>query len=185
MGKVLSRSCFRGIKYLKKIEIFECVCLSSCWLLWLPGRENVVHENVPGEVQEVGELPSGRGPQTEDRTASTIVSTSHTWLWYYMFSSTNYSLTIFLFSTPVPRLLSQSWVTQTPRHLTPCSRQQKPPARRPPTPENKDLATIQSHPCQWAKQMTSALQVPQRDTVCIIFFKYNVIMAIFQCNNDH
>ena len=36
------------------------VLVSSCWLLWLPGWEDVVHEDVPGEVQEAGELSSGR-----------------------------------------------------------------------------------------------------------------------------
>lgn len=55
--------------------------LSSCGLLWLLGWEVIIHEDVPGEVQEVGELPSWRGPQTEDRAASTIVSTTHTSSW--------------------------------------------------------------------------------------------------------
>lgn len=53
------------------------VRLSSCWLLWLRGWENVLHEDMPREVQEIGELPSGRGPQTEGRIASTKVSTTH------------------------------------------------------------------------------------------------------------
>lgn len=57
-----------------QISHMNYACLSSCWHLWLRGWEDVVHEDVPGEVQEFGELSSGRGPQTEDRTAS-VVST--------------------------------------------------------------------------------------------------------------
>ncbi|KAM4603410.1 uncharacterized protein ACJ7VT_018129 isoform 2-T2 [Polymixia lowei] len=43
-----------------------------CRILWLPGWKDVVHEDVPGEVQEAGELATGRGPQTEDRAAYSI-----------------------------------------------------------------------------------------------------------------
>lgn len=63
------------------------MCLSSCWLLWLPGWENVIHEDVPGEVQAVGELAPGRGPQTEDKGASTAVSIAHTLVILYVFIS--------------------------------------------------------------------------------------------------
>lgn len=125
----------------------------SCWLLWLPVWKNYVHEGVPGEVQEAVELPSGRGPQTEGRAASTIVSITHHWSWYSMFLSTNHPLTVFLLFSAVPKVLSQRWVTQTPHHLTLCSSLQKPLARK---------ATIQSHPCKWVDQMTSEHQVSCR-----------------------
>lgn len=52
--------------------------------MWLPGWENVVYEDVSGEVQEVGELSSGRSPQTEDRIDSTVVSNAEARLHYYI-----------------------------------------------------------------------------------------------------
>ncbi len=137
-------------------DIIMSFKMSSCWLLWLPGWKNVIHEDVPGEVQETAEFSSGRGPQTEDRAASTIVSTTHAW-WSYVFLPTNHPFTVFLFFL-VQRVRSQSWVTQTPRHLNQCSSQQNPPARE---------STIQSHPCKWADQMTQALQVPERATAYV------------------
>lgn len=60
------------------VIFLKCDCLFSCWFLWLPGWENVVYEDVSGEVQEVGELSSGRSPQTEDRIVSTVVSNEET-----------------------------------------------------------------------------------------------------------
>lgn len=67
-------------------------CLSSCRLLWPHGWEDFVHEDMPGEVQEVGELPSGRWDQTEDRTASTHVSKTYPQLYYCMILSTQLPL---------------------------------------------------------------------------------------------
>lgn len=55
----------------------EYLCVLSCWLLWFPDWADVIHENVQGEIQEVGELSYWRELQKEDRVASTIVSTTH------------------------------------------------------------------------------------------------------------
>lgn len=50
----------------------------SCWFLWLPCWENVLHEDVSGKVQAPGELAPGWGSKTENRAASTTVSAIHT-----------------------------------------------------------------------------------------------------------
>lgn len=90
------------------------MCVSSRGPVWLSSREDVLHEDVSGEVPEAGELTTWRGPEKEDTAASTV-STYHlpTTINHLPTTSTNQTHTPRLFGKLTVRNSAQVPLTQT------------------------------------------------------------------------
>ncbi|MEQ2177218.1 hypothetical protein GOODEAATRI_001492 [Goodea atripinnis] len=122
---------------------------------------------MPGKVQEAGELPSGRNPETESRDASALVSRTRMQRGCDCILSScqrqpQKPLVCFV-RLIAPVVLSQSSATQTANRLTPCSSLQMHQAQHPARPEIMDMDSALILLCKWAEQMTSSFALTWGD----------------------